>query len=106
MSRQVEPVIRQAAPRTSALPGVGTDVATQLLTTAGDNPDPAALRSRPGDCGANPALRTIVLRRMRYGERTRVHLQRRTREDLSKPEILRCLKRYTALRADFAVLAP
>ncbi|MGW3891808.1 hypothetical protein ACWD69_24225 [Micromonospora chokoriensis] len=33
------PVVRKTAPRTSALFGAGPDVAAQLLTTAGDNPD-------------------------------------------------------------------
>ncbi|MEW2477520.1 transposase [Micromonospora gifhornensis] len=37
--RQLAPLVRQAAPHNSALFGVGTDVAAQLLTTAGDNPD-------------------------------------------------------------------
>ncbi|MFE9960528.1 transposase [Micromonospora sp. NPDC005299] len=136
LDRQLAPLVRQAAPRTSALFGVGTDVAAQLLTTAGDNPD--SLRSeaalahlcgaapipassgrvrrhrlhRGGDRGANHALHTIELCRMRYDQRTQTYLQQRISEDLSKQEILRCLKRYivrdvyTALRADFAALAP
>ncbi|WP_204038483.1 transposase, partial [Micromonospora qiuiae] len=136
LDRQLTPLVRRAAPRTSALFGVGTDVAAQLLTTAGDNPDrlrsEAALAHlcgaapipassgrvrrhrlhREGDRGANHALHTIALCRLRYDQRTRTYLHRRISEGLSKQEILRCLKRYivrdvyTALRADFAALTP
>lgn len=58
--RQLAPLVRQAAPRTSALFGVGTDVAAQLLTTAGDNPD--RLRSEAALahlCGAAPHPRRL-----------------------------------------------
>ena len=126
--------VQKAAPRTTALFGVGPDVAAQLLTTAGDNPDrlhsEAALAHlcgaapipassgrvsrhrlhRGGDRGANHALHTIALCRLRYDQRTRAYLQRRTTEGLSKQEVLRCLKRYivrdvyTALVADFTAL--
>ncbi|MEU8259336.1 IS110 family transposase [Micromonospora sp. NPDC048999] len=136
LDRQLTPLVRRAAPRTRALFGVGTDVAAQLLTTAGDNPDrlrsEAALAHlcgaapipassgrvrrhrlhRGGDRGANHALHTIALCRLRYDQRTRAYLHRRISEGLSKQEILRCLKRYivrdvyTALRADFAALTP
>ncbi len=47
---------------------------------------------------------------MRYCERTRAYVARRTAEGLSKKEIIRCLKRYLArelhrtLRADYAAL--
>ena len=34
--------------------------------------------------------------RLTFDERTQVYMQRRTTEGLSKPEILRCLKRYIA----------
>ncbi|MET8349864.1 IS110 family transposase [Micromonospora sp. NPDC005206] len=136
LDRQVTPIVAKAAPRTTALFGVGPDVAAQLLTTAGDNPDrlhsEAALAHlcgaapipassgrvrrhrlhRGGDRGANHALHTIALCRMRYDQRTRAYVHRRITEGLSKQEILRCLKRYivrdvyTALLADFAALAP
>jgi transposase len=124
-----------AAPRTRALLGVGPDTAAQLLTTAGDNPDrlhteaafahlcgvaPIQASSgrtdkhrlnRGGDRHANAALYRIVIVRLRHCERTRVYLQRRTRQGLSKKDIIRCLKRYVArqiynaLRADFAALS-
>ncbi len=44
-----------------------------------------------------------MLGRLRYDSRTRVYADRRTKEGLSKPEIIRCLKRYVA-REVFAVL--
>ncbi|MDQ3988054.1 MAG: transposase, partial [Actinomycetota bacterium] len=100
--------------------GVGVEVAGQLLCSVGDNPD--RLRSeaafahlcgvapipassgktrrhrlnRGGDRGANNALYTVVLTRLRCDPRTRRYLNRRTAEGLSKPEIIRCLKRYLA----------
>jgi transposase len=103
-----------------ALPGVGADVAGQLLATAGDNPD--RLRSeasfahlcgvapipassgrrdrhrlnRGGDRGANHALHTIVLCRMRWDPRTQAYVARRTAEGLAKKDIIRCLKRHVA----------
>ena len=116
-----------AAPQLIALPGVGPEVAAQILITAGDNPD--RLRSeaafahlcgvapipassgrthrhrlnRGGDRRANNALYIVVLGRLRYDSRTRAYAARRTTEGLSKPEIIRCLKRYVA-REIFTVL--
>ncbi|TDC26243.1 hypothetical protein E1265_04755 [Streptomyces sp. 8K308] len=52
--------------------------------------------NRGGDRAANNALHTIVPVRMRYDERTRTYVERRTKEGLSKPEIMRCLKRFVA----------
>jgi transposase len=120
-------LVTAAAPRLIALPRVGTEVAGQILITAGDNPD--RLRSeaafahlcgdapipassgrthrhrlnRGGDRGANNALYIVVLGRLRYDSRTRAYAARRTTEGLSKPEIIRCLKRYVA-REIFTVL--
>jgi transposase len=120
-------LVTAAAPRLIALPGVGTEVAGQILITAGDNPD--RLRSeaafphlcgvapipassgrthrhrlnRGGDRAANNALYIVVLSRLRYDSRTRAYAARRTTEGLSKPEIIRCLKRYVA-REIFTIL--
>ncbi|WP_055420628.1 IS110 family transposase [Streptomyces pactum] len=114
------PLVTRAAPRLVALPGVGPETAGQLLTTAGDNPD--RLRSeasfahlcaaspipassgrthrhrlnRGGDRQANRALHTIVLVRMRYDQRTRDYVARRTTEGMTKKDIVRCLKRFVA----------
>jgi len=120
MDAALAPVVEQAAPDLIALNGVGTQVAAQLLVTAGDNPD--RLRSeaafahlcgvspipassgrtdrhrlnRGGDRQANSALHRIVLARLRWDPRTRAYVARRTKQGLSKREIIRCLKRYVA----------
>ena len=124
---ELRTLVTAAAPRLIAMPCVGTEVAGQILITAGDNPD--RLRSeaafahlcgvapvpassgrthrhrlnRGGDRGANNALYIVVLGRLRYDARTRAYAARRTTEGLSKPEIIRCLKRYVA-REIFTVL--
>ena len=119
----------QAAPELLALPGVGPEVAGQLLTSAGDNPDritseakfahlcgaapvPASSGrthrhrlNRGGDRHANNALYIVALNRLRYDPRSRAYAERRTQEGLSKPEIIRCLKRYIA-REIYRVLVP
>lgn len=45
----------------------------------------------------------MVIGRLRYDSRTGAYAARRTTEGLSKPEIIRCLKRYVA-REIFPVL--
>ncbi|GHJ41498.1 hypothetical protein Sm713_71070 [Streptomyces sp. TS71-3] len=37
-----------------------------------------------------------MLVRMRYDERTRAYVERRTKEGLNKKDIMRCLKRFVA----------
>ena len=129
LDAQITPLVRTAAPDLLALYGVGTETAGQLLTTAGDNPErmrseaafahlagvapvPASSGrthrhrlNRGGDRAANNALHTIVLVRMRYDERTRAYVERRTREGLSKKEIMRCLKRFVAREVYRALIA-
>jgi len=107
-------------PHLVAANGVGTDVAGQLLTTAGENhnrltseaafamlcgvaPIPASSGktnrhrlNRGGDRQANKALHRVALCRLRWDPRTRNYMQRRTKDGLSKKEIIRCLKRYIA----------
>jgi transposase len=114
------PLVAQTAPALLALNGVGTDVAGQLLVTAGANPDritseaafaalcgvapvPASSGrtsrhrlSRGGDRNANAALYMIVLCRLRWDPGTRTYADRRTREGKTKKEIVRCLKRHVA----------
>lgn len=129
-------LIPRAAPITSNAFALGPDTVGALLVTVGDNPD--RLRSeaafarlcgvaptpassgkttrhrlhRGGDRAANRALHIAVVVRMRYCERTRAYVARRTAEGLSKKEIIRCLNRYLArelyrtLRADYAALRP
>ncbi len=103
-----------------SLYGVGIDTAAALLVAAGDNPD--RLRSEPswarlcgvapieassgkvvryrlnpgGDRQANAALWHIVITRMSSDPRTRLYVERRSKEGLSKKEIIRVLKRYVA----------
>ena len=45
---------------------------------------------------ANSALWRVVIVHMTCDQRTRDYVTRRTAEGLSKPEIMRCLKRYVA----------
>lgn len=116
----LEPLVATVAPNLVALNGVGTDVAGQLLVTAGDNPQrlhsdaafahlcgvapiPASTGkthrhrlNRSGDRQANAALYRIVLCRLRWDPQTRAYMQRRTQQGRTKPEIIRCLKRYVA----------
>jgi transposase len=122
-------LVTAANPRLLALQGVGIDVAGQLLSSAGDNPD--RLRSeasfahlcgvapvpassgrthrhrlnRGGDRAANNALHTIALCRLRYDARTHAYVAKRTKEGLSKTEIIRCLKRYI-VREIYTALQP
>ncbi|MCY0924515.1 IS110 family transposase [Streptomyces sp. H27-G5] len=118
--KEIGPLVTRAAPRLVALTGVGPETAGQLLMSAGDNPD--RLRSeasfahlcgaapvpassgrthrhrlnRGGDRAANNALHTIVLVRMKYDQRTRDYVTRRTAQGMSKKDIIRCLKRFVA----------
>ena len=58
---------------------------------------PTRHRLNPGgDRQANHALWRIVITRMSSHPPTRAYVDRRSKEGLSKKEIIRCLKRYTA----------
>lgn len=118
--KEIGPLVTKAAPRLVALPGVGPETAGQLLVSAGDNPDrlkseaafahlcgaapvPASSGrtnrhrlNRGGDRQANNALHTIVLVRMKYDQRTREYVARRTAEGMVKKDVIRCLKRFVA----------
>ena len=52
--------------------------------------------NRGGDRQGNSALWRIVICRMNSDPRTQAYVERRTKDGLSKPEIIRCLKRYVA----------
>lgn len=123
----IEPLVAAINPDLLAVNGVGPDVAAQLLVTAGDNPDrltseaafsmlcgvaplPASSGktrrhrlNRGGDRDANCALYRIVMCRLRWNPRTRAYADQRTKQGLSKKEIIRCLKRYIA-REIFPIL--
>lgn len=116
----LQEILDAYAPLLCDLPGVGTEVASQLLVTVGDNPDrlgneaqfaslvgvapvPASSGkttrhrlSRGGDRNANHALYQVVLVRMASCQRTKNYMAKRTAEGKSKREIMRCLKRYAA----------
>lgn len=100
--------------------GVGPDTAGALLLAIGDNPERmpseaafAALcgvspieassgktqrrrLNRGGDRRANSALYTITIARLRWDQRTRNYVERRTSEGKTRREAIRCLKRYIA----------
>jgi len=121
LDTQLETLVNAAAPASLlARPGVGIDVAGQLLVTAGDNPDrlqsPAAFAhlcgvapipvasgrsdayrlNRGGDRAANAALYRIVLCRLRWDPDTRAYIDKRTKEGKTKKAAIRCLKHYIA----------
>lgn len=134
LDRLIGPLVAAINPTLTSRVGVGPDVAGQLLVTIGENPH--RLRSEPafamlcgtapvpassgktrrhrlnrgGDRQANAALHRVALCRMRHDPRTRAYVQRRTEEGLSKPDIIRCLKRmisrelYYLLRKNPAAL--
>jgi transposase len=119
----IVPLVTARAPGLLSLYGVGPDTAALLLVAAGDHPE--RLRSEAAWahlCGAAPipassgkvrrhrlnrggnreadhALWRIVITRMGSHPQTRADIERRTREGLSKKEIIRCLKRYVAREA-------
>ncbi|MGE5292267.1 MAG: IS110 family transposase [Micromonosporaceae bacterium] len=116
----IVPLVTARAPGLLALHGIGPDTAAMLLIAAGDHPErlrseaawahlcatapiPASSgkvtrhRLNPGgDRQANHALWRIVITRMSSHPPTRAYVTRRTKEGLSKKEIIRCLKRYVA----------
>jgi transposase len=116
----IVPLVTGRAPGLLTLYGVGPDIAAMLLVAAGDHPErlrseaawahlcatapiPASSgkvtrhRLNPGgDRQANHALWRIVITRMSSHPPTRAYVERRTKQGLSKKEIIRCLKRYAA----------
>jgi transposase len=121
LDKAMEELVEEAAPEGfTDKQGVGTQVASTLLSSIGDNP--ARLRSdssfaalcgaspvdassgkqvrhrlnRGGDRQANSALWRIVHTRMLHDPRTIAYVERRTKEGKTKKEIIRCLKRYVA----------
>lgn len=127
LDAELEALVTRTAPELVALRGVGIDVAGALLVAAGDNPERLANEAsfaalcgvcpvdassgrqkrhrlnRGGNRDANRALWVIALVRLRCDPRTRAYVERRTGEGLSKPEIIRCIKRFVA-REVFKIL--
>jgi len=114
-------LVTATAPGLVGLYGVGVDTAAILCVAAGDNPQrvrneaawahlcgvaPLEATSgklahrhrlnRGGNRQANHALWRIVFTRLGSDARTRSYLARRLDEGLSRPEIIRSLKRYVA----------
>ncbi len=120
LDAQLAPLVARAAPQLLTVKGVGTETAATLLVAAGDNPDrlrseaafarlcgvapiPASSGNttrhrlhRGGNRDANRALYLLAVGRMGWDPRTQAYVARRTAEGRSKPEIIRCLKRYLA----------
>ncbi|MFF0266863.1 transposase, partial [Kribbella sp. NPDC004536] len=112
------------------LPGVGPEIAGQLLVTAGPNPErihseaafamlcgvapiPASSGqtqrhrlNRGGDRQANKALYMIAINRLRYDPRTQAYTTKRTTQGLSKKDIIRCLKRLIARQIYYTLQHP
>jgi transposase len=117
---ELKPLVAKAAPRLMAINGIGTQIAGQLLVSAGDNPERLRSESafahlcgvapvpassgkitrhrlnRAGDRAANYALWRVVMVRLTSDDRTKAYMARRRSEGLSKREVIRCLKRYVA----------
>ena len=121
LDRVLSDLVKDTAPGLLELHGVGVDTAAILCVAAGDNPDrmrneaawahlcgvaPLEATSgkitrrhrlnRGGNRQANHALWRIVFTRLSSDARTRHYVQRRLDEGLSRPEIIRVLKRYVA----------
>ena len=120
LEAELEKLTRRVAPALVSIFGAGPDTAAAILIAAGSNPQrlrkEAAFASlcganpipassgktkrhrlnRGGDRQANAALYRIVLVRLRHDGRTREYMCRRTKEGMSKREVIRCLKRYVA----------
>ena len=116
----LKPLVATTAPELVARHGVGTETAGALLVAAGDNPErlrderafahycgtsPTDASSgtvvrkrlnRGGNRHANEALWRIVMVRLVSDPTTKHYMERRLKEGKSKPEAIRCLKRYVA----------
>ena len=120
-SSHLRRLTKAAAPDLVAVFGIGPDIATEMLVTAGDNSErvhsEAALANLCGACPipagsgktngphrlnrggnwqANAARYRAVVVRMQWQPPTIAYVERRTKAGLSKREIIRCLKRYVA----------
>lgn len=118
--RDLDALVSATAPQLTKAPGIANTTAAELLLLAGDNPErirsdgafaklcgacpiPASSGktsrhrlNRGGNRQANAALHRVVVTRMRVHAPTIEYVRRRTAEGKSKPEIMRCLKRYVA----------
>jgi transposase len=122
--------VKDAAPGLLQILGVGVDTAAVLIVAAGDNPQRIVSESawamicgvaplpvmsgknqtryrlnRGGNRQANNALWRIVITRLgQHDPHTVAYMNRRLAEGKTKPEIIRCLKRYVARETFQALL--
>jgi transposase len=120
LDEHLDQLVAAAAPALVAIKGVGTDIASTLLTIAGDNPERLASEgafahligvapieassgkitryrlNRGGERQGNRALYLLAVGRMGWDPATKAYVARRTAEGRTKLEIIRCLKRYIA----------
>lgn len=111
-------IVDELAPDLIKRNAVGYEIASQLLITAGDNPQRLSSESRfaalcgvspvpvssgktnsyrlnrGGDRAANSALHIIAIGRLRTDAKTKEYVARRVAEGHTKMEAIRCLKRY------------
>jgi transposase len=123
LTAQANPALRHAV-------GIGPDVASILLVTAGDNPERLATDAgfaalcgaspveassgkhvshrlnKGGNRDANHALWRIVMVRMTCHQPTKDYVARRRAEGKSQRFIIRCLKRYVAREVHQLLLHP
>jgi transposase len=134
LGKAMDALVAGVAPRLLALPQVGTQIAAQLMITAGQNidrigteakfaritgvaPIPASSGRttrmrlhRGGDRQANRAIHLIAIGRLRAHQPAIDYLTKRTREGLSKSDAIRAMKRhiarevYGALKTDLRAL--
>lgn len=120
----------ETAPTLVGLFGVGTDIASQLLATAGDNPERIATSAafamlcgvapipassgkttnryrlnRGGDRHANAALYRIAMCRLRYDKRTRAYRDQIRSRGKTNKEAMRIIKRAIAREVYQAITA-
>jgi len=119
LERQIVRLVGQLAPTLMALPGCGGLSAAKIVgETAGvrrfrskaafarwngtapipvwSGNDKQFRLNRGGNRQGNRALYLLAVGRMRWDPATRAYVARRTAEGRTKPEIIRCLKRYIA----------
>ena len=125
LDTMVTSIVDELSPDLVAKNSIGYQSASRLLITAGDNPSrlvseasfaslcgvsPIPVSSgmtkrhrlnRGGDRAANSALHIIAIGRLRTDPRTKIYVERRCSEGLSKLEAIRCLKRYIAREVFF-----
>ena len=116
--KELERLVRERAPNLIESHGIATLTVAEMLILVGD--DPTRIRSeaafaklcgvcpipassgkthryrlnRGGNRQANAALYRVAIVRMRNHEPTLAYVKKRTKDGMSKSEIIRCLKRY------------